>query len=114
MNNNLNFQFGMYEPATDSIIVNTGKNSILVIRCKECNSKVIFDYPNDIVGSFIKLPIAGESSSVLALSSSASEFSEVIASQVHVSSLSKGLPIPNMNNRIQIGSVFIHLKFRLW
>lgn len=49
MNNNLNFQFGMYEPATDSIIVNTGKNSILVIRCKECNSKVIFDDPNDIV-----------------------------------------------------------------
>lgn len=49
MNNNLNFQFGMYEPATDSIIINTGKNSILVIRCKECNSKVIFDDPNDIV-----------------------------------------------------------------
>ena len=49
MNNNLNFQFGMYEPATNSIIVNTGKNSILVIRCKECNSKVIFDDPNDNV-----------------------------------------------------------------
>ena len=49
MNNNLNFQFGMYEPATDSIIVNTGKNSILVIRCKECNSCVIFEKPNDIV-----------------------------------------------------------------
>lgn len=39
----------MYEPATDSIIVNTGENSILVIRCKECNSSVIFDNPNDIV-----------------------------------------------------------------
>ena len=49
MNNNLNFRFGMYEPATDSIIVNTGENSILVIRCKECNSSVIFDTPNDIV-----------------------------------------------------------------
>lgn len=49
MNNNLNFQFGMYEPATDSIIVNTSENSILVIRCKECNSSVIFDNPNDIV-----------------------------------------------------------------
>ena len=49
MNNNLNFQFGMYEPATDSIIVNTGENSILVICCKECNSSVIFDDPNDIV-----------------------------------------------------------------
>lgn len=49
MNNNLNFQFGMYEPSTDSIIVNNGENTILVIRCKECNSSVIFDEPNDIV-----------------------------------------------------------------
>lgn len=49
MNNNLNFQFGMYKPATDTIIVNTGVNSILVIRCKECNSSVTFDDPNDIV-----------------------------------------------------------------
>ena len=49
MRNNLNFQFGMYDPTTDSIIVNTGKNSILVICCKECNSSVIFDDPNDIV-----------------------------------------------------------------
>lgn len=49
MNNNFNFQFGIYNPATDSIIVNTDKNSILVIRCKECNSRVIFDDPNDIV-----------------------------------------------------------------
>ena len=49
MNNNLNFQFGMYEPSTDSIIVNTGKNTIIVIRCMECNSAVIFDDPNDIV-----------------------------------------------------------------
>lgn len=49
MNNNLNFQFGMYELATDSVIVNIGENSILVIRCKECNSSVIFDKPNDIV-----------------------------------------------------------------
>ena len=49
MNNNLNFRFGMYEPATKSIIVNTGENSILVIRCTECNSSVIFDDPNDIV-----------------------------------------------------------------
>ena len=39
----------MHDPATDSIIVNTGKNSVLVIRCKECNSRVIFDDPNDIV-----------------------------------------------------------------
>ena len=49
MNNNLDFQFGMYEPAIDSVIINTGENSILVIRCKEYNSKVIFDDPNDIV-----------------------------------------------------------------
>lgn len=49
MNKNLNFQFGMYEPATDFVIVNIGENSILVIRCKECNSSVIFDEPNDIV-----------------------------------------------------------------
>ena len=49
MKNNLNFQFGMYNPTTDSIIVNTGKNTILVIRCKEYNSAVIFDDPNDIV-----------------------------------------------------------------
>ena len=37
MNNNLDFQFGMYEPATDSVIINTDENAILVIRCKECN-----------------------------------------------------------------------------
>lgn len=49
MNNNLNFLFGMYEPATDSIIVNAGENSVLVIRCKKCNSSVIFEKPNDIV-----------------------------------------------------------------
>lgn len=49
MNNHFNFQFGMYEPATDSVIVNIGENSILVIRCKECNSSIIFDEPNDIV-----------------------------------------------------------------
>lgn len=30
MNNNLNFQFGMYEPATDSIIVNTGETPFLL------------------------------------------------------------------------------------
>ena len=49
MNNNLNFQFGMYEPSTDSIIVNTGENTVLVIRCKEYNSCVIFEETNDIV-----------------------------------------------------------------
>lgn len=39
----------MYEPATDSIVVNTGENAILAIRCKECNSSVTFDDPNDIL-----------------------------------------------------------------
>lgn len=48
MNNNLNFMFGMYEPTTDSVIVNAGEKSIFVIRCKECNSSVIFKEPNDI------------------------------------------------------------------
>lgn len=49
MTNNLNITFGMYELGTDSVIVNTGENSILVICCKKCNSSVIFDDPNDIV-----------------------------------------------------------------
>lgn len=35
-----------HELATDSIIVNTGENSILIIRCKECNSSVIFNNPS--------------------------------------------------------------------
>lgn len=48
MNNNPNFQFGMYDTTTESVIVNAGKNSILVVRCKECNSSVIFKKPNDI------------------------------------------------------------------
>ena len=42
----------MYDPATDSVIVNTGENSVLVIRCKEYNSSVIFDDPNDIIYLF--------------------------------------------------------------
>lgn len=49
MKNNLDYQFGMYDPETDSIIINAGENSVLVICCKECNSSVIFDDPNDIV-----------------------------------------------------------------
>lgn len=56
MNNNLNFRFGMYEPATDSIIVNTGENSILVIPCKECNSSVIFDDLTDVLYVFLLHP----------------------------------------------------------
>ena len=47
--NNPCYLFGMYEPDTNSVIINTGENTILVIRCKECNSSVIFDDPNDVV-----------------------------------------------------------------
>ena len=61
MNNNLNFLFGMYEPATDSIIANIDENTILVIRCKECNSSVIFDDPNDVV----YLPVGNGNTSAL-------------------------------------------------
>ena len=43
MKNNLDYQFGMYESETDSVIVNTGENSVLVIRYKECISSGIFD-----------------------------------------------------------------------
>ena len=39
----------MYEPNTDFVIVNNGKNTILLIHCKKCNSFVLFDEPNDIV-----------------------------------------------------------------
>lgn len=49
MNNNPNFQFGMYDSAIDSVIVNTSENSVLVIRCREFNSRVIFEEPNDVV-----------------------------------------------------------------
>ena len=48
MNNNLYFQFGIYDPVTDSIIINSSENSAFVIRCKEYNSSVIFEEPNDI------------------------------------------------------------------
>ena len=49
MNNNLNFLFGMYEPATDSIIANIDENTILVIRCKECNSSVNIIFFDEIM-----------------------------------------------------------------
>lgn len=48
MTNNPKITFGMYEPSTDSIIVNTGENSVLIICCNKCNSSVIFEDPNDI------------------------------------------------------------------
>ena len=58
MNNNLDFQLGMYEPDTDSIIVNVDENSVLIIRCKECNFSVTFDDPNDVVYLYHALHIS--------------------------------------------------------
>ena len=45
----LNFQFAMYNPTTDTIEVNTGIGTALFICCKDFNSTVIFDDPNDVV-----------------------------------------------------------------
>jgi hypothetical protein len=39
----------MYEPSTDSVIINAGENSVLVIRCQEYNKAVVLSEPNDIV-----------------------------------------------------------------
>jgi hypothetical protein len=38
----------MYEPSTDSVIINAGENSVLVIRCQEYNKAVILSDSNDI------------------------------------------------------------------
>ena len=45
----LQFQFAMYNPVTDTVEVNTGTGRVLFIRCNDFNSKVIFDDPNDVV-----------------------------------------------------------------
>ncbi len=45
----LKFQFAMYNPETDTVEVNTGTGRVLFIRCKDFNSTVIFDDPDDIV-----------------------------------------------------------------
>ena len=45
----LQFQFAMYNPETDTVEVNTGTGTVLFIRCKDFNSTVIFDDPNDVV-----------------------------------------------------------------
>jgi hypothetical protein len=42
------YRFGIYEPVTDSVIVNAGENSVLVIRCQEYNKTVVLSEPNDI------------------------------------------------------------------
>lgn len=47
--NDFNFQFAMYNPVTDTVEVNTGTGTALFIRCKDFNSIVMFDDPNDVV-----------------------------------------------------------------
>ncbi len=44
--------FGMYEPDTDSVIVNAINDTYtgipLIISCEKCNSVVLLDTPDDI------------------------------------------------------------------
>ena len=51
--NNPSYLFGMYEPNTNSVIINaindTYSGTPLIISCDECNSTVLLDTPNDIV-----------------------------------------------------------------
>lgn len=47
--NDFNFQFAMYNPITDTVEVNTGIGKALFIHCKDFNSTVRFDDPNDVV-----------------------------------------------------------------
>ncbi len=46
------YLFGMYEPDTNSVIVNALNNTYtgtpLTISCKKCNSSVLLDTPGDI------------------------------------------------------------------
>ena len=50
--NNPCYLFGMYEPNTDSVIVNaindTYTGTPLTISCEKCNSAVLLDTPDDI------------------------------------------------------------------
>lgn len=50
--NNPCYLFGMYEPDTDSVIVNaindTYTGTPLTISCEKCNSTVLLDTPDDI------------------------------------------------------------------
>ncbi|MDD2968078.1 MAG: hypothetical protein PHT21_00720 [Lachnospiraceae bacterium] len=45
----LQFQFAMYNPESDTVEVNADPGSVQYIRCKEFNATVRFDDPNDIV-----------------------------------------------------------------
>lgn len=44
-----NIQFALYNPNSDCVEVNVGINSVLIIRCRDFNSRVTFDEPEDIV-----------------------------------------------------------------
>ena len=50
--NNPCYLFGMYEPDTNSVIINaindTYSGTPLIISCEKCNSAVLLDTPNDI------------------------------------------------------------------
>ena len=50
--NNPCYLFGMYQPDTDSVIVNaihdTYASTPLTISCKKCNSAVLLNTPDDI------------------------------------------------------------------
>lgn len=45
----LQFQFAMYNPVTDTVEVNACPGSVQYIKCKYFNATVSFDDPNDIV-----------------------------------------------------------------
>ena len=51
--NNPCYLFGMFEPDTDSVIVNAINDTYtgipLIISCEKCNSVVLLDSPDDIV-----------------------------------------------------------------
>ena len=50
--NNPCYLFGMYEPNTDSVIINaindTYTGTPLIISCEKCNSTIFLDTPDDI------------------------------------------------------------------
>lgn len=49
VNDNLQFQFAMYNPDSDTIEVTIASGSVLVIRCKEFNASVTLESPEDMV-----------------------------------------------------------------
>ena len=65
--NNPCYLFGMYEPDTNSVIINAINDSYsgtpLISSCEKCNSAVLLDTPNDIAYLSISAS-TGESSAV--------------------------------------------------